>query len=130
VSFAAGHRPCAECRRADYNAYRTSWAAGLSAAPPNAQQINHQLHGERIVRGTSRRRLHELTWPELPAGTFVLLDGVAALVLDEHLTTWTTDGYGARRARPRAGTATVITPPSTVAVLRAGYPVQFDAAAR
>jgi len=130
VSFAAGHRPCAECRRADYNAYRTSWAAGLSAAPPNAQQINHQLHGERIVRGTSRRRLHELTWPELPAGTFVLLDGVAALVLDEHLTTWTTDGYGARRARPRAGTATVITPPSTVAVLRAGYAVQIDATAR
>ena len=42
---------------------------------------------------------------------------------------WTHAGYRARRARPRGGSAVLITPPSTVAVLRAGYPVQLDAAA-
>jgi hypothetical protein len=139
VSFAAGHRPCAECRRGDYRAYQQAWAADVitarSAAAhgtpvlarlPSAKQLNAQLHSERIVPGTHRRRLHELPWPDLPDGTFVLEDGQPALVLGDALVPWTTDGYGARRSRPTAGTATVITPPSTVAVLRAGYPVQID----
>ena len=144
VSFAAGHRPCAECRRDDYRAYQQAWvevitargatgqgnpAPALAPVPaqvPGAKQLNAQLHSERIVPGTHRRRLHELPWAGLPDGTFVLEDGQPALVLGDALVPWTTDGYGARRPRPRAGTATVITPPSTVAVLRAGYPVQID----
>jgi hypothetical protein len=92
--------------------------------------MNAQLHSERIVPGTHRRRLHELPWAGLPDGTFVLEDGRAALVLGDALVPWTTEGYGSRRSRPTAGTATVITPPSTVAVLRAGYPVQIDPAAQ
>jgi hypothetical protein len=55
VSLAAGHRPCAECRRDSYDAYRAAWAAGLRIAAPSAKQINQQLHGERIVRGSHRR---------------------------------------------------------------------------
>ena len=58
VSFAAGHRPCAECRRDDYNAYRAAWAEALGVALPSAKLMNQQLHGERIVRGTHRRRVH------------------------------------------------------------------------
>jgi hypothetical protein len=92
--------------------------------------MNGTLHGERIVRGTHRRRLHELDWETVPDGTFVALDGTPALVLGEQLTEWTQDGYGARRARPARGTATVITPPATVAALRAGYAVQIDDSAR
>lgn len=131
VSFAAGHRPCAECRRASYAAYRTAWAEGLGEAPPSAKEINRRLHGERIIRGTHRRRLHELRWSELPDGAFVLLDdGEPALVLGDELVTWTRAGYDARRAHPREGRARVITPPSTLAALRAGYPVQIDAGAR
>src|ERR1700722_2172857 len=57
VSFAAGHRPCAECRRAAYNTYRDAWAAGLGIEPPSARQMNRQLHAERIVRGSHRPRL-------------------------------------------------------------------------
>jgi hypothetical protein len=131
VSFAAGHRPCAECRRASYNAYRAAWADGLGVAAPSAKAMNHELHGERIVRGTHRRRVHELAWPGLPDGVFVVLeDGEPALVLGDELVAWTRDGYGARRARPHGGSAQVLTPPSTVAALRAGYPVQIDAGAR
>jgi hypothetical protein len=145
VSFAAGHRPCAECRRGDYRAYQQAWAAEVITARsaaghgtpdpvlaplPSAKQMNAQLHSERIVPGTHRRRLHELPWADLPDGTFVLEDGQPALVLGDALVPWTTDGYGARRPRPTAGTATVITPPSTVAVLRAGYPVQIDDTAK
>src|SRR4029077_20015955 len=66
VSFAAGHRPCAECRRESYNAYRAAWAEGLGVDVPSAKTMNRQLHGERIVRGTHRRRLHRLPWADLP----------------------------------------------------------------
>lgn len=130
VAFAAGHRPCAECRRESYDAYRGAWSAGLGVPVPSAKQINRQLHGERIVRGTHRRRLHELPWAKLPDGAFVLLEETPAMVLDGQLAEWTREGYGERHPQPVRGTANVITPPSTVAALRAGYPVQIDDSAR
>jgi hypothetical protein len=129
VSFAAGHRPCAECRREAYEAYRTAWAEGLGGAVPSAKEINRRLHGERIVRRTHRRRLHEMPWAGLPDGAFVLLDGTPAVVLGDAVVGWTPEGYRGRRARPAAGTAAVITPPSTVAALGAGYAAQIDASA-
>jgi hypothetical protein len=128
VSLAAGHRPCAECRRADYNAYKQAWSDGLGVAPPLAWQMNRQLHGERIYRGTHRRRLHALPWRTLPDGSFVLVDE-PALVRGDRLVEWTRDGYGRRLPRPVDGDATVITPPSTVAVLTAGYVPQIDPSA-
>jgi hypothetical protein len=130
VALAAGHRPCGECRRAAYVDYQRAWADGLGTAVPGAQEMNRRLHGERIVRGTHRRRLHELPWDDLPDGTFVVTGDRPALVAGAELVEWTTDGYGERRRRPRRGTATVITPPASVAVLRAGYPLQIDDAAR
>jgi hypothetical protein len=130
VSFAAGHRPCGECRRASYVGYRDRWADELGVPAPSAKEMNRRLHGERIVRGTHRRLVHELAWPGLPDGTFVYVDDVPAVVVGDHLTQWTPAGYGLRVRRPATGTARVITPPATVAVLRNGYPVQVDAAAR
>src|SRR4051812_41966140 len=50
VSFAAGHRPCGECRRSSYLAYQRA-RGGASA-----REMNRRLHDERIVRGTHRRR--------------------------------------------------------------------------
>ncbi len=130
VSLAAGHRPCALCRRASYRDYRDRWADEQRVPPPSAKEMNRQLHGERIIRGTHRRRTHELAWADLPDGTFVRLGEATAAVVGTHLAEWTHEGYGTRHPRPRSGTAQVITPPSTVAVLRAGYPVQLDEAAR
>jgi hypothetical protein len=130
VSFAAGHRPCAECRRHSYNAYRAAWAAGLGVDAPSAQQMNQRLHHERLVPNTHRRRLHPMPWADLPDGAFVMRGASPALVLGGQLTEWTVDGYRGRWARPVHGTADVLTPPSTLAALRAGYPVQIDASAR
>lgn len=129
VAFAAGHRPCAECRRASYHAYRTAWAEGLGVDLPSARDMNRQLHRERIVAGTHQRRLHEMPWSGLPDGTFVIIDGTPALVVGDHITNWTDGGYGDRRARRSAGMASVLTPPSTVAALRAGYEAQIDPSA-
>jgi hypothetical protein len=130
VSFAAGHRPCGECRRTAYNDYRDAWATGLGEEPPSARTMNRRLHAERLYRGTHHRRLHERAWAELPDGAFVRQGDAPALVLGGALVEWTFDGYGARRPRPVRGSAEVITPPSTLAVLRAGYPVRIDDCAR
>ncbi|HEY3542825.1 MAG TPA: hypothetical protein VGK79_09790 [Gaiellaceae bacterium] len=129
VAFAAGRRPCGECRRDAYVAYRDAWAAGLRVGAPSAREMNRHLHAERIVRGTHRRRLHRHPWRQLPDGTFVMLAGAPKLVVGDMVVAWTTEGYGRPEARPVSGDADVITPPSTVAVLRAGYPVQIDVAA-
>jgi hypothetical protein len=130
VSFAAGHRPSAECRRDAYDAYREAWADGLGVAVPSAKEINRRLHRERLVRGTHRRRRYEMPWPDLPDGTFVLFEGVPGVVVGDAVAEWTTAGYRTRRPRPEHGDAAVVTPPSTVAALRAGYAPQIDASAR
>lgn len=122
VALAAGHRPCALCRRAAYNAHRATWPGRT----PLAKEIDRQLHGERLYRGTHQRRLHPATWPDLPTGAFVRVDGQPALVRDDAVVPWTHEGYGDPLPRPRAGTVELITPPSTVAAIRAGYRPQID----
>lgn len=120
VALAAGHRPCALCRRSSYNAYRAAADAVLPA-----DDLDLRLHDERWDDRTRSRRVHAMPWAELPTGTFVLLDEGTwpAVVRDHTVVPWSTKGYGPPVARPRAGSATVITPPTSVRALRAGYPV-------
>jgi hypothetical protein len=127
VAFAAGHRPCGECRRDAYVAYRDAWSAGLGVDVPSASEMNRRLHAERIVRGTHRRRVHRYAWQELPDGAFVVVDGMPKLVLGDGVFGWTTAGYGPPEIRPGRGDVDVVTPPATLAVLHAGYPVQIAA---
>lgn len=130
VAYAAGHRPCALCRREAYNHFREAWASGTARPLPSAKDLDRQLHAERIVRGSHRRRLHPMPWRSLPAGTFVRGDDAPALVLPDRLVPWTPSGYGSPLRLPRAGMVEVITPPSTVATFRAGLLPQIDASAR
>jgi hypothetical protein len=129
VAFAAGHRPCGECRHAEYVTYKEAWGEAQGGPPPSAGGMNRRLHDERIFRGTHRRRFHEVPWIDLPDGAFVRDAGAPWLVLGDELVAWSPSGYGERRRRPSRGTATAITPPATLAVLRAGYRVQIDAQA-
>jgi len=127
VALAAGHRPCGECRHAAYTAYRDAWTSAVSAGVrPSARDMNRRLHAERLYRGTHRRRFHAERWANLPDGTFVLDDGTPHLVKGRTLVPWSQTGYGTPRRRPVRGEATLITPPASVAVLRAGYPVVID----
>ena len=127
VAFAAGHRPCAECRRGDYNAYRQAWAQALGGAPPYARDVDARLHVER-----TGPRGYPAAWAGLPDGVFVATDAGPAVLCGDHLAVWERSRYAyvQRLSRPVRGEAVVLTPPSAVAVLRAGYPVQIDAAAR
>jgi len=121
VAFAAGHRPCAECRRAAYDAWMDALAAGLASPRPRALEADALLHAERAEPGARRLRRHRTRLEDLPDGAFVLTDaGAAALVLEDRLLPWTHDGYAAPLPR-RPGAVTLLTPPATVAALRAGY---------
>jgi hypothetical protein len=118
TAFAAGHRPCAECRRADYDRFSAIWR-GLHDES-GADVIDARLHDERIDDASRERRLHAMAYHALPDGAFVLHDGEPKLVLGAFLLSWTPAGY-TRPARRPAGEATLITPPSLVALLRSGW---------
>ena len=57
---------------------------------------------------------------QLPDGAFVVHGGDAKLVFGDELLTWSPAGYGPRETLP-TGRATLITPPSLVAMLRSGW---------
>jgi hypothetical protein len=123
VALAAGHRPCAECRRTAYNTYRTLWSETRSGAIPYAKDMDAQLHQERT--GPAEQ---QASWAGLPDGVFVATDSGPAVVVGDHLAVWDQHDniYRNKLPRPKAGMARVVTPPSTVQILRAGYPVQID----
>src|SRR5579862_3813004 len=73
TALAAGHRPCAECRRADYLRLTTLWSE-LHPGQIGADAIDAQLHGERLSARTGQRHLHALRFEELPDGAFVMHD--------------------------------------------------------
>ncbi len=117
VAFAAGHRPCGECRRADYNRFRE--AAGITTP---IKQFDAALHADRAEPRTYRQRRHEAEIGDLPDGTFILNDeGQAALVLNDALRAYTPSGYAPPTPRPKSGTVTVLTPRLLIATLRDGY---------
>jgi hypothetical protein len=120
TAFAAGHRPCALCRREDYDRLVAIWGE-LHRGQAGADAIDAQLHDERIARDTRAQRRYEAPLDELPDGAFVLREGAPFLVLGGELLTWTPAGYSVRAPRPARERALVITPPSLVAVLSSGW---------
>jgi hypothetical protein len=120
TAFAAGHRPCALCRREDYDRFRSIWRE-LHPDQVGADAIDAQLHDERVAPGSRVQRYHEASFDRLPDGVFVLTEHGPSLVLGEKLLIWTHAGYVARRPRPMQRQALVLTPPSLVEVLRTGW---------
>lgn len=121
VALAVGHRPCAECRRAAYNAWMDAYAEGSGRPRPRAQDLDKLLHAERAKPGARDLRRHTCRLEDLPDGAFVLAeDGGPALVKGDALHPWSHRGYGAPIRRP-AGEAVLLTPPASVAALRAGF---------
>ncbi len=118
VALSAGHRPCAECRRDDYRRFQALWRlchTGLAAA----DEMDARLHAERLAG--KRKRAYRAELAAIPDGAFVALDGAPWLVWDGHLHAWSDSGYRERRLARARETVEVLTPPSIVALLAAGY---------
>ena len=120
TALAAGHRPCALCRREDFARLVATWR-DLHPGQVGADAIDSQLHGERVAPGARTQLHHQAPLDALPDGTFVLVENEPFLVLGAHLHGWTPSGYVTRRPRPRRRQALVVTPPSLVSLLRAGW---------
>ena len=129
TALAAGHRPCFFCRRDDANRFRAAWAAGNAVPSPRATEMDDVLHGERLDGRV--KRLHVLREPieALPDGAMIQAGGEAFLIVKGKALRWSFDGY--QQADIPTGDVRLITPPSTVRALRAGYrPVLHPSAVR
>lgn len=118
TSFAAGHRPCFECRRADAKAFAAAWGHA-SPHRPRAPDMDAVLHAQRL--DGRRKRTHHANIADLPDGTMITVDGVAHAVRGDALLRWSPSGYVERRTSRCASLADMLTPPAIVAVLAAGY---------
>ena len=119
-ALAAGHRPCAECRRADWQRFKAAWiAAGLPGS--SAADIDRALHRARVTRGR-RQVTHTAPVETLPEGVFLAApDNPAAALLKWAGRFWRWTGAGYRPAPTTRGMVSVLTPAPTVAAIRAGY---------
>jgi hypothetical protein len=121
TALSAGHRPCAYCRRADYLAFAQAWrAARRLPRRPLAPEMDAALHAERTDR--SRRKL-SYTAPVagLPGGVMIRTADGPGLLLNGRVHPWSFRGYGASAGAGRTGPVEVLTPPSIVAAITAGY---------
>jgi hypothetical protein len=128
TALAAGHRPCFFCRRDDANRFRAAWQQGNRVSGMLAPEIDAVLHDERLDVRT--KRLHALPVPvkRLPDGAMVALDGESFLIVQGRALLWKPAGY--REAQAAFAGAMLLTPPSTLRALSAGYrPVLHPSAA-
>jgi hypothetical protein len=153
TAFAAGHRPCFECRRrdaelfarlfarADTNPVR-SRASGNPGALSSvravlgprfrgderkvrASDMDGILHAERLDGKT--KRIHRRGIDTLPDGAMIVRGGEPYAVHGTHLLHWTPRGYDTKRRRPAGLTVDVLTPPSMLKVLSRGYAPRWHA---
>jgi hypothetical protein len=117
TAFAAGHRPCFECRRQDAERFAALFAGKSQRA--SAPAIDEVLHAERL--DGKAKRTHRRKLDTLPNAAMIALDGEAFAVRGKHLLRWTPSGYRGKRARPRGIPADVLTPPAMLKVLARGY---------
>ena len=122
TALAAGHRPCALCRRAEYNRFRDAWAKSKNLAePPKATEMDQELHANRVDRNR-QKVTYTARLEDLPDATMVSLEdsNEAYLFKNNRLHKWSPSGYGLGKELP-SGDVTVLTPKPTVGVLAAGY---------
>lgn len=128
TAFAAGHRPCAYCRREDFNRFAAAAAGAFEGAVPRAPALDARLHAERLDgRG---KRLHAGRLGDLPDGAMVALDGAAWLVWQGGLRPWSAAGYGPPLGLDPDRVVQALTPPLAMAAMHAGYFPQVHGAAR
>ncbi|RBQ03342.1 hypothetical protein [Pedobacter miscanthi] len=124
TAYAAGHRPCFQCRYEDHQRFKTYWLKGnpeyrFDMKTP-VSKIDDILHQERVTSNKIK-----VTWREkladLPDGTFVIYQDQAYLLKDTQLHFWTPAGYEKSMPLPDLDKITVLTPKSVVNMFRAGY---------
>jgi len=127
TAFAAGHRPCFFCRRDDANRFRKAWEDGNGASNVHAGDIDLVLHRERLDGKAKRLHALPMRLRQLPDGAMVQAGEASFLVAKGRALLWSPAGY--RLASAAVEGALLLTPPSALRALAAGYrPVLHDSA--
>lgn len=124
VALAAGHRPCAHCRRDDYRSFCDFWArARTMSSQPTADEIDVELHAVRVDRRGARRKFAApFAW--LPSGTFFTTHAAPLRALvrrKSEVWAWSPTGYVIATTPGDEEEVDVLTPYPTVLTMRAGY---------
>jgi len=123
VALAAGHRPCAECRRERYNAFRDAWSRSSRRDSSQfllATEMDAELHRKRID-SEGKKVTFEASLDALPEGCFVRIDGSSYLLHRGLLLLWSPEGYTKRHDLVGVSKVTVLTPEPIVRCIREGY---------
>jgi hypothetical protein len=123
VALAAGHRPCAECRRDRFNAFREAWlAAGnpRGGGPAIVDIMDRELHRTRIS-SRKEKLTYEAPLDSLPDGCFVRIDSDSYLLHAGVLLKWSPEGYREKLHLSKDSTVSVLTPEPIVRCLLHGY---------
>ena len=145
TALAAGHRPCAECRREDYRRWQAAWPGDDTGA----DAMDGVLHASRL--DGRAKRTFDARLAELPDGVLVARGagraggagpaggaspaggagpaGAAFLLWRGALRAWTPAGYGAPEPARAAERVTVLTPRVTVDAIARGYAVSVHPSA-
>jgi len=126
TALSAGHRPCFECRRQDAKKFATLFSGKKKRA--TAAAMDAVLHAERLDGKGKRTTLRKID--TLPDGVMIAMAGKAFAVRGKKLLRWTPRGYTQAMPRPRKIAVDLLTPPSIVAVLKAGYRPLWHESAR
>ena len=125
TALAAGHRPCAECRREDYRRWQAAWPG----RDTRADAMDLVLHADRLDGRAKRTFTARLG--DLPDGV-ILVPGdsaPAALLRGGALRAWSPGGYGPPEPARSADRVTVLTPRATVGAIARGYAVSVHPSA-
>jgi len=129
TAFAAGHRPCGECRRERYQLFKAWWTqAHQPGSSVTSAQVDKVLHAERTLRGGGKRT-YQATLSELPPGTFFEHGGIPYLVWHHGYRPWSFDGYGRAVDWPSDTQVRELTPASIVTLFRLGFVPQVHPSA-
>ncbi|MEO6721268.1 MAG: hypothetical protein ABIN67_12935 [Ferruginibacter sp.] len=124
TAFAAGHRPCCECRRNDFNRFKSFWVLGNPKhnydEKTSVKKIDSVLHEERMDNKRSKVTFEE-DIDDIPNGSFVLINNSPHLFFNRQVFLWTPFGYEKGIQLPDTNKLTVLTPRSVVNTFRAGY---------
>ncbi|MBT1700988.1 hypothetical protein KK083_29110 [Fulvivirgaceae bacterium PWU4] len=128
TAFAAGHRPCFECRKEDAKRFKACWIQGNPSyhfsMTTSIKEIDEVIHRERIDR-EKKKVTHQRMPSDLVEGTFVAIDDEPYLFTEGRLHHWTPSGYDNAIAVPEGSMLTALTPTSIVNAFRAGYTPQI-----
>lgn len=130
TAFSAGHRPCGECRNAEYRRFKSLWSqAGLG--DNSAKEMDRTLHAARLdlLKHQRPKQIDDLS--ELPDGTIIRISDTAhsdlglsartGVLLNNCFYRWKDEGgYGAAEPRP-VGSAEVLTPAPILRLFQLGY---------